>query len=373
MLVATTTTNLDPLPVPSFPTITHHLFPLTDRPDKNLRQLQGSSALITYYCSKHNWSLEQYHSIHWRALSSALKNYSQEDHTRLLKLMHGWLPTLQQRFDYGASHTNLCPAPTCWAVETQQHIFACTCPCQLSHRDRLFQDITSFCATPKVLPPAFGSALSDGLRHWLSSLQTDTPDTYTFPTSWSPNPYKKTKLRPKYLAAIQAAYTSQASLGWAHPFYGRLSNKWAEAYCICTKSQYPSEVADRWIQRLIQTIWRSVLTLWSQRNTHLAEQTKLAHSTPDDLRRDNLGAQIEEAFYNGPYQTLPEDHPHLFQAHTTDSLKEASLATMQRWLDNYDSSVEKYQMHLDGRINNPIDRGPIQTTLNRFFAPHPQA
>ena len=122
------------------------------------------------------------------------------------------------------------------------------------------------------------------------------------------------------------------------------------------------------MQKLIQVIWRLVLTIWAQRNTHLATQTALSGTTPDDLQRDALKAEISEAQFNGPFQTLPEDHPHLFDNTDFKKLKEASLSTMTLWIKNYESSVLMYQQHLDGRINNPIDRGPAQSTILRFFA-----
>ena len=83
-------------------------------------------------------------------------------------------------------------------------------------------------------------------------------------------------------------------------------------------------------------------------------------------QRDYLEEQIRDAYRQGRYNTHPEDHDYLFHS-PVESLLTSNYSALQLWLQTYQSAQSKWQEHLDGRITNPLDRGPVQTTLHAFF------
>ena len=114
-------------------------------------------------------------------------------------------------------------------------------------------------------------------------------------------------------------------------------------------------------------IWKSALHLWAQRCTTLGEvELELEHQQATS-QREHTEFGIQRLFLHGKFKTLPEDHQYLFTQHTLPTLLDQPYQTLLLWLETYTSANNKWQKHTDGRINNPIDRGPTQTTLHRYF------
>ena len=185
-------------------------------------------------------------------------------------------------------------------------------------------------------------------------------------TPWIPNPYNTGSAPPHLLQQISKAYISQTAIGWHHFLQGRLTQEWGRVYCSIHNTQFPSQKGDTWARKLITTIWRSFLTLWAQRCTSNGELLQDLSEIDAITQRDSLEEQIHEAYQHGRYLTHPEDHNYLFNS-PVDTLLTGTYTALLLWLKTYNSAKSKWQEHLDGRITNPIDRGPIQTTLHAYF------
>ena len=143
------------------------------------------------------------------------------DHLRIIKFIHGWLPTNEQKCRYGASITDTCPSPECLEKETQLHIFSCKCHKQRAILGSLYMNLDKFFTKTKTTL-SLRMALKNGIRHWILRLQNSTPDTTPFP-QWNPNPYNTGASTPGHITAISQAYKSQSHIGWDNLLRGRLS------------------------------------------------------------------------------------------------------------------------------------------------------
>ena len=265
---------------------------------------------------------------------------------------------------YGSSNTDKNPSATCNNIETQMHMFVCNCGKQKEIQETLLPTIEKHLTKTKV-PLAFRSALKSGIRHFLYALSTENPEEHPIPT-WTPNPYNSGGTSPQILRMISQAYTSQSAIGWRHLLQGRLSTEWSRVYCFIRKYPFPSIQGDMWCRKLIIAIWRVVLNLWAQRcSTNGKLVTDLEESNAI-LQREQTEDTIRQAYTQGRYCTHPEDHSYLFQT-PINTLLSGTYSSLTLWLDTYNSAKNKWQQHLDGRINNPVDRGPTQTTLHAYF------
>ena len=209
-------------------------------------------------------------------------------------------------------------------------------------------------------------APKSGIRHWIFRLQNSSQDTTPFP-EWHPNPYNTGASTPAHIQSISLAYKSQCNIGWDNLIRGRISNLWGTAY-LHSRSLVATAPANlKWSTNLIKIIWKSALHLWAQRCTTLGEvELELEHQQATS-QREQTEFRIQRLFLHGKFKTLPEDHHYLFTQHTLPTLLDQPYQTLLLWLETYTSANNKWQKHTDGRINNPIDRGPTQTTLHRYF------
>ena len=113
-------------------------------------------------------------------------------------------------------------------------------------------------------------------------------------------------------------------------------------------------------------IWRVVLNLWAQRCSTNGELVTDIDESNAIIQRKQTEETIRQAYNQGRYCTHPEDHSYLFQT-PIDTLLSGTYNSLSLWLDTYNSAKNKWQQHLDGRINNLVDRGPTQTTLHVYF------
>jgi hypothetical protein len=98
---------------------------ITRDSQKWLLNLAGQIPIQQFYKNKYGWSESTFHNIAWEVQKSALLSFSIADQTRILKLVHGWLPTASRAFKEGASTSprcKICLAPR----EDNFHLFHCT-------------------------------------------------------------------------------------------------------------------------------------------------------------------------------------------------------------------------------------------------------
>jgi hypothetical protein len=99
---------------------------------------------IAYYLHKHGWLEHTFQSIAWDVQSAVLKTFKVTDQIRILKFVHGWLPTAHHLHKEGTAITTRCKL--CGALtEDNLHLFSCHAPeMQLIH-GKLQQSILKTC------------------------------------------------------------------------------------------------------------------------------------------------------------------------------------------------------------------------------------
>ena len=347
----------------------HHLLISTAsthlHPKDIFKQRNGYKALRQRLLDRLDITDDTFDKINWEAHKRALSLYDATDHLRLIKYIHGWLPTNEQKCKYGASTTDLCSSPSCHMVETQLHMFQCLCPRQRSNLNELLPNLEKYFSKTKTAL-SLRMAFKAGIRHWIHRHQNPRHQSTPFPT-WTPNPYNTGASLPEHLTVITKAYSSQCSIGWDNLLRGRLSIHWAEAFLASKSIPSSSTAGQKWITGIIKTIWRIVLNLWAQRCTTMGETDLENEHRQAASHREQIEFRIQRLFIHGKYKTLPEDHHYLFTQHNLSTLLDQPFDTLLLWLNTYTSATNKWQQHMDGRLHNPIDRGPTQTTLHRFF------
>ena len=216
-----------------------------------VRSAAAVPALRQYYERKHGWSANQVSGIDWEAHTSALRKLHHQ-HSTLLKLLHGLLPTNAVTAWHSAGHTALCPC--CNAMETQQHLFRCPHPDRAAWRDlalvKLRNSLINLRGDPVLI-----DILVTGVTAWLN----DTPPEFDSVLAG------RKEGAPWYQHLIAA----QSGLGWDQILRGRLDCQWATVQDIYLKhikrrSKYRSGAL--FTAGVVRELWELTLDLWKIRN-----------------------------------------------------------------------------------------------------------
>jgi hypothetical protein len=98
---------------------------ITRDSQKWLLTAAGKIPIQQFYKDKYGWSESTFNNIAWEVQKSALSSFSSADQTRILKFVHGWLPTASRLYKEGTATSQqckLCHAPR----EDNFHMFHCT-------------------------------------------------------------------------------------------------------------------------------------------------------------------------------------------------------------------------------------------------------
>jgi hypothetical protein len=67
--------------------------PITRDSQKWILQKAGKVPIRQYYGNKYGWQHDTFSNIDWDLQHKALSTYSENNQRRILKFVHGWLPT----------------------------------------------------------------------------------------------------------------------------------------------------------------------------------------------------------------------------------------------------------------------------------------
>jgi len=215
--------------------------------------------------------------------------------------------------------------------------------------------------TPK---PVF-DAITYGIHQWYRALQVQTAEPIR---PWQP----RQEYDNKYIHLIEPtrrAFQSQTEIGWNNFMRGRISSLWLDTIRLSQPAEKiptgstTSFKPTTWSRALIKSSWELFENLWMTRNGIIHGEDQ---ETAMTIARDSLVDQVTTAFNFGRHTTLPADHTGLFNVHTLETLTTKSNQYLRCWLASYKVATNTWQQINDGRVNNPVDRGPTQTTLHRF-------
>jgi hypothetical protein len=226
-----------------------------------IRLATNGAELRRYIIGKTHWTDYTFDSVDWDAHGSALAQQSRSAQVRLLKFMHGWLPTMKRQKRYRLSSSSRCPICKT-RRESQSHILCCRHPHSRANFSLQLQLAKKFLSPYKPLP-----LLWKTITDWLLHTFCDRPA----PSDVFPDDAIGHKLR--------TALYAQSNIGWSNALRGRLTPLWGEIQSDYYRQLYPdgkrpkSFTAPVFQVRLVNTMWHIFAGIWAQRNAILHEKT----------------------------------------------------------------------------------------------------
>jgi hypothetical protein len=257
-----------------------------------------------YYYDKHGWSQDTFNNIDWEIQYKALKSYDINDQRRIVKLVHGWLPTNDRMHRELQSSTQRCPL--CFYIsETNIHLFSCKHIKQAETVQELHDYLKDDNSENKSISAIIGSAL----RHSIENPKWQPAATDT---------------------AITPSIQAQSKIGWQQVFLGRIAKTITERngeHSDPVTRFDANKRGKRWKQKLIRKIWDTYLKLWKQRN-------EIIHGTQErdknEIQRQRLTTRLERC-YQYQSQLRVRDQNKIFYK-TIDEIKQEDPRLIQSWL-----------------------------------------
>jgi hypothetical protein len=239
-----------------------------------LMQTAGKLPIEQYYKQRHGWSQTIFNSISWDTQLAVLRQYRQEDQTRIIKFVHGWLPTQNRKHREGAATSPNCKL--CAALcENNIHLFQCAHPAMRNLHEKIQIHIAG--STNDQGNSELNSLIDLGLQE-----STDRP-------SWTPD--------MKHISTdLMEAIGEQNMIGWQHLYCGRISQKiikFMDQHFQQLPVNHLKYTGERWARQLIKTIWDTMLQLWKERNEQINQVDK---KTQADMQRQILEKRITRCF-----------------------------------------------------------------------------
>lgn len=183
---------------------------ITSKIKEAIRNATNGKELRVRLQKKLNLPTEIFDSIDWHSHGLALSKMKTNDHTRITKYLHGWLPTLEQNHQYGFSTTSNCPICK-EETETQSHIIRCKHPHSRLNLKLHFQQLKAF-LRPFLPFHQIWSVMSSHINH--TCLDGPEPS-YNIINDSVGN-------------LLQVAIDQQKAIGWSQLLYGRIAYSWGD-------------------------------------------------------------------------------------------------------------------------------------------------
>jgi hypothetical protein len=113
-----------------------------------------------YYQEKYGWSKTMFEEIDWDSQWRVLTNYDINDKRRILKFVHGWLPTNYRLHRERQQSTPRCPL--CYYLEEKEaHLFQCQHPLQQEQVTAMIQAVLNI----KNINQDLAHIIAESLKH----------------------------------------------------------------------------------------------------------------------------------------------------------------------------------------------------------------
>jgi hypothetical protein len=281
---------------------------ITRDSQKWLLQSAGRIPIQNFFNDKYGWSESTFNSIAWEVQYSALKSFPASDQTRILKFVHGWLPTAARAFKEGSASSPRCPI--CHAPrEDNLHLFQCN-----NKEMELVQEKLQLYLV-KDMHDQGDSEISNIIEIGIlnaNSMNNWSPSTSTVSQHWKP------------------AVREQSKIGWSHILRGRLSKSLISAMNKHYESQELNGYlynGNRWAKKLITTIWTIMLELWRTRNSIIYNTTL---QDAEARLREQIESKIRKC-YEWSHILSARERNHWFSATLEDKLQE-DPSKARNWL-----------------------------------------
>jgi hypothetical protein len=277
-----------------------------------------------YYKEKYRWKSTTFHKINWKIQRRVLMTYSSNDQRRILKMVHGWLPTYARL--HRESQTTNPRCPLCYyRSETSLHIFCCTHPRQ----QELYRRITHY------LEEDGKKSGNKVINRVITTALENTSNTTTLNTDKTGD------------INIDKWIQDQSQIGWEQILYGRTAKSLETAldiYFRSKKNDTRQETGAKWIKRLIHKIWDTFLQLWLQRNEIIHGKQEGAQS----IREQQFLEVRVSRCYEYQYKLQAEDRGKIFYKSLEAMLCE-DARYLKAWIKLCERIIRVYKKENKGK------------------------
>jgi hypothetical protein len=302
---------------------------ITRDSQKWLLQKAGEIPIAHQYNEKYGWNHNTFQDIDWDLQHKALSTFSDSDQRRILKFVHGWLPTNRRLFREGIE-----PSPKCILCdhleENSDHILICTHDSLESIRLQL---VTYLC--------------KDTNNHG----NTELNNILELAIQEGPHNEKWRPITSETSPSLQHCILQQSQIGWSHLFRGRLT----KSLVSFMDQHYRSLNVDsrryngqRWCKLLIINVWNTVLQLWNKRN-------ELIHRTSESIQTSQSQKRLEHRIqicYEWKDKLTRDDREKLFYMEE-DELAKEDQRFIKAWLRMTERTIKtakkEAQQHSNSR------------------------
>jgi hypothetical protein len=211
-----------------------------------------------YYRDKLGWSNQVFNDIQWDLQSKVLGGYNINDQRRILKFVHGWLPTNKRLHRENKSPHQRCPM-CFYIVEDDLHLMNCKHPAQAATVQemigKLRKDLQCSDQAKQVL---------------INIIQMATKEKSEM----------QTIMRSSQKEILKGA-EAQQRIRWEQVIYGRMARAFVLMMApVHSENDSQSLSSASQGKKCIRIIWDTFLTLWRHRNEfiygHIQESKKAA-------------------------------------------------------------------------------------------------
>lgn len=312
--------------------------PVTRHHQRWIMQFASSVPILGYYETKYGWTGETVRKIDWNVQYKALNSFSTSDQTRILKFVHGWLPTNKRLHREKKLRTPKCQL--CHdLVEDNLHLFQCKHPAMKESREKISTVLTK--DQQIIGDPSLSSIIIKALTFSLTSEE------------WTPT------LGEESSPSLRAAIIDQDRIGWQHILYGRLATSMithSESYFRHNNESTSRFNGKQWGRKTITAIWQIMLQLWKTRNDIIHDHQTQAQNT---LQQQILTERVTNCFRHKD-QVTANDRMHIFNS-TAEELLQKDTRTIKAWL----TTAERVIRHIrrKSRLKNSSSR-LLETYVN---------
>jgi hypothetical protein len=270
---------------------------ITKDHQRSILESSSSIPIRQYYNKKYKWHGNTFDTINWAAQHKVLKRYDNNDQRRILKFVHGWIPTYDRLYREQQAPSPQCPLCNN-LIEDNLHLFMCTHPQQQEvvatlHR-RMESDNNNYGVDELLI--IYKEAISQ-IGH-----------------KWTPPTLSKDK-------ELNDCVQDQTRIGWQQILFGRISCKitsYIETNLRSKGVEKWKNTGEKWTTRMIQNIWDTLLTLWSHRNNLIFNNQETAKS---EVLRQRLRTKVDR-YYQYAEKLTVTDRQKLFQKEKEELISE---------------------------------------------------
>jgi ribonuclease HI len=212
-----------------------------------LMHTAGKIPIQQYYKERLGWSPSTFDHVSWDTQLAVLRRYNQDDQARIIKFVHGWLPTQHRKFKEGTALSPRCQLCSS-LIEDNDHLFKCQHRKMTTVQSKIQQHLLG--QLQEYGDSEIINILDIGLTESLANNDWE-PDTRNISRKW------------------REGVLAQNKIGWNQIYNGRFATsliKSMDQHYRTMDADPFKYTGESWARHMIQTIWNTMLALWQTRN-----------------------------------------------------------------------------------------------------------